>query len=59
MSSDACYTHLAMENFYEEIKVKSKDLVEKVKSILHEGNVTGRDGEFSPAMFRLTLARSS
>ena len=28
-----------MENFYEEIKVKGKDLVEKVKSILHEGNV--------------------
>jgi repressor of nif and glnA expression len=28
-----------MENFYEEFKVKGKDLVEKVKSILHEGNV--------------------
>ncbi len=39
MSNAACYTRLAMENFYEEIKVKGKDLVEKVKSILHEGNV--------------------
>lgn len=28
-----------MEKFYEEIKVAGKDLVEKVKSILHEGNV--------------------
>ncbi len=28
-----------MENFYEEIKIKGKDLVEKVKTILHEGNV--------------------
>jgi len=28
-----------MENIYEEIKIKGKDLVEKVKSILHEGNV--------------------
>jgi uncharacterized protein DUF4342 len=29
-----------MENkFYEEFKVHSKDLVDKVKSILHEGNV--------------------
>lgn len=26
--------------------------------LLHEGNVTGREGEFSPAMFTLTLARS-
>lgn len=26
--------------------------------LLHEGNVTGRNGEFSPAMFTLTLARS-
>lgn len=24
--------------------------------LLHEGNVTGRDGQFSPAMFNLTLA---
>ena len=23
--------------------------------LLHEGNVTGRDGSFSPAMFHLTL----
>jgi repressor of nif and glnA expression len=28
-----------MENFYEEIKIKGKDLVDKVKTILHEGNV--------------------
>jgi len=28
-----------MDNFYEEFKVKGKDLVEKIKSILHEGNV--------------------
>jgi peptidoglycan/xylan/chitin deacetylase (PgdA/CDA1 family) len=27
--------------------------------LLHEGNVTGRNGEFSPAMFALTLARSA
>jgi hypothetical protein len=27
-----------MESFYEEIKIKGKDLVEKVKSIIHEGN---------------------
>jgi hypothetical protein len=27
-----------MENFYEEFKVKGKDLVDKVKSVLHEGN---------------------
>jgi peptidoglycan/xylan/chitin deacetylase (PgdA/CDA1 family) len=27
--------------------------------LLHEGNVTGRKGEFSPAMFTLTLARSA
>ena len=26
--------------------------------LLHEGNVTGRDGQFSPARFNLTLARS-
>jgi repressor of nif and glnA expression len=28
-----------MENFFEEIKVKGQDLVDKVKAILHEGNV--------------------
>ena len=28
-----------MATFYEEFKIKSQDLVEKVKSILHEGNV--------------------
>ena len=28
-----------MANFYEEFKVKGQDLVDKVKSILHEGNV--------------------
>jgi hypothetical protein len=28
-----------MDNFYEEFKVMGKDLVEKIKSILHEGNV--------------------
>ena len=28
-----------MANFYEEIKVKGQDLVDKVKSIVHEGNV--------------------
>ncbi len=27
--------------------------------LLHEGNVTGRNGEFSPAMFTLTLSRSA
>ena len=27
-----------MESFYEEFKVKGKDLVEKIRSILHEGN---------------------
>jgi peptidoglycan/xylan/chitin deacetylase (PgdA/CDA1 family) len=27
--------------------------------LLHEGNVTGSDGRFSPAMFNLTLARPS
>jgi hypothetical protein len=26
-------------NFYEEFKVRGQDLVDKVKSILHEGNV--------------------
>ena len=26
--------------------------------LLHEGNVTGQDGQFSPAMFNLTVARS-
>jgi len=35
----ACYTRLAMENFYEEFKVRGQDLVDKIKSILHEGNV--------------------
>jgi hypothetical protein len=30
---------VAMANFYEEIKVKGQDLVDKVKSIVHEGNV--------------------
>jgi uncharacterized protein DUF4342 len=29
----------AMENFYEEIKVQSRDLVDKVKGYIHEGNV--------------------
>lgn len=28
-----------MANFYEEFKVRGQDLVAKVKSILHEGNV--------------------
>ena len=28
-----------MANFYEEFKVRGQDLVDKVKSILHEGNV--------------------
>jgi repressor of nif and glnA expression len=28
-----------MEKFYEEIKIAGKDLVERVRSILHEGNV--------------------
>jgi len=28
-----------MANFYEEFKVKGQDLVDKVRSILHEGNV--------------------
>jgi len=28
-----------MEKFYEEIKIAGKDLVEKVKAIVHEGNV--------------------
>jgi len=28
-----------MENFFEEIKIKGQDLVDKVKTILHEGNV--------------------
>jgi len=30
---------VAMANFYEEFKVRGQDLVDKVKSILHEGNV--------------------
>jgi repressor of nif and glnA expression len=30
---------IAMANFYEEFKIKGQDLVDKVKSILHEGNV--------------------
>ena len=31
---------LAMDNkFYEEFKVKGKDLVDKVKALVHEGNV--------------------
>ncbi len=28
-----------MSNFYEEFKVAGKDLVEKVKALVHEGNV--------------------
>jgi len=28
-----------MATFYEEFKIKGQDLVDKVKSILHEGNV--------------------
>ena len=28
-----------MANFYEEFKVRGQDLVDKVKGILHEGNV--------------------
>jgi len=28
-----------MATFYEEFKIKSQDLVDKVKTILHEGNV--------------------
>jgi hypothetical protein len=28
-----------MENFYEEIKVKGRELVETVKNLIHEGNV--------------------
>jgi hypothetical protein len=28
-----------MENFKEEIKVKSEDILEKVKELIHEGNV--------------------
>lgn len=28
-----------MENFYEEFKVHGKDLVDKVRSLIHEGNV--------------------
>lgn len=35
----ACYTRVAMDSFFEEIKVMGKDLVEKIKSIIHEGNV--------------------
>ena len=27
------------KTFYEELKVKGKDLVDKIKSIVHEGNV--------------------
>jgi len=30
---------IAMENFYEEFKVKGKDLIDKIMSIIHEGNV--------------------
>ena len=30
---------IAMATFYEEFKIKSQDLVDKVKGILHEGNV--------------------
>src|SRR5580704_19574300 len=30
---------VAMATFYEEFKIKSQDLVDKVKGILHEGNV--------------------
>jgi len=28
-----------MENFYEEFKVHGRDLVDKIKSLVHEGNV--------------------
>jgi hypothetical protein len=28
-----------MENFYEEFKVHGRDLVEKIRSLMHEGNV--------------------
>ncbi len=28
-----------MANFYEEFKVRGQDLVEKIKSLVHEGNV--------------------
>ena len=28
-----------MDKFYEEIKIAGKDLVEKIKAIVHEGNV--------------------
>jgi peptidoglycan/xylan/chitin deacetylase (PgdA/CDA1 family) len=35
-----------------------QDLYTIPRVLLHEGNVTGHDGRFSPAMFTLTLARS-
>jgi len=28
-----------MEKFYEEIKITGKDLIEKIKALVHEGNV--------------------
>jgi D-mannonate dehydratase len=30
---------MAMENFYEEFKVQGRELVEKVRHLIHEGNV--------------------
>jgi len=30
---------MSMENFYEEIKVKGRELVETVRRLIHEGNV--------------------
>jgi peptidoglycan/xylan/chitin deacetylase (PgdA/CDA1 family) len=36
-----------------------QDLYTIPRVLLHDGNVTGRDGRFSPAMFNLTLARAS
>jgi peptidoglycan/xylan/chitin deacetylase (PgdA/CDA1 family) len=35
-----------------------QDLYTIPRVLLHDGNVTGHDGRFSPAMFNLTLARS-